>query len=215
VPSPEASRRNLEKAKANWRPPRHWRSQQEAHVIRRMVWQWFTYRAPRKLSARAVARQLGISHTYVQKLVREFRTNPSEMQRQRAFGETTFGDLSQAQEITRQERARGHLRSRRPHKIAEFKVDDNVVRAFVGTTARTMPELEARASQTRGRGWGGARPGAGRKRKWKPLTGKWIIYGVDLEIDLEKEIRKFYRQCAAMPRIRAQITKSWPQFFYD
>jgi transposase len=210
VPSPAASRRNLEKAKANWRPPRRWRSHQEARVIRRLVWQWFTYRGPRKLAGRAVARQLGISHTHVQKLVREFKTNPSEMQPQRAFGEATIGDLSRAQEISRQERERGHLRSRRPRKIAEFEVDDNEARAVAPTEAQTMLELEARASQARGCGWGGARPGAGRKRKWKPLTGKWIIYGMDLE----KDIRKLYRRCAAMPRIRARIRREFPQFFY-
>jgi hypothetical protein len=186
-----------------------------------MVWQRFTYRAPRKLSARAVARQLGISHTYVQKLVREFKTNPSEMQRQRAFGEATFGDLSQAQEITRRERARGHLRSRRPEKIPKFNVDDNMARAVVPTKARTMPELEARVSRARGRGWGGARPGAGRKRN--PLresrthmTERWIVRADGIETDIGKEIRRVYRRCAGMPRfqrLRAQIVKDWPQFF--
>jgi biotin operon repressor len=223
MPSPEASRRNLEKAKENWRPPRRWRSSQEAHVIKLMVWQWFTYRAPRKLSGRAMARQLGISHTYIQKLVREFKANPSEMQRQRSYGEATFGDLSRAQEITRQERARGHLRSRRPRKIPKFKVDDNVVQGVVPTKARTMPELEARASRAKGRGWGGARPGAGRKRN--PLrelrthmAERWIVpaSASGREIDLGKSIRQLYRRCAGMPqfqRLRAQILKKWPQFF--
>lgn len=70
MPSRESSLRNLEKARAKWRPPRPWRSSQESQVIRRLVFQWFTCRDRNRQSGRAWARELGISHTWLQKLVR-------------------------------------------------------------------------------------------------------------------------------------------------
>jgi hypothetical protein len=67
MPSPEASRLNLENAKIYWRASRPWRSKQETRV-----------REPR-CSGRAIARKLGVSHTYIQKLRREFAANPTAM----------------------------------------------------------------------------------------------------------------------------------------
>lgn len=46
-------------------------------MIRRLVWQWLSYPGP-KWSARAVGRRLGVSHTYIQKLVREFAEDPNK-----------------------------------------------------------------------------------------------------------------------------------------
>jgi hypothetical protein len=110
MPSRESSLRNLEKARAKWRPPRPWRSTQEAQMIRRFVFQWFTCRGSRP-SGRAWARGLGISHTWLQKLVREFTAYPSEMWRlQRAKGDPRFSDFTCAQEYSRQMRERGELR---------------------------------------------------------------------------------------------------------
>jgi hypothetical protein len=83
VPSRESSLRNLAIARTKWRPPRAWRSLQETRVIKRLVYQWSNTREPGKWSGRAVARWLRVSHTYIQKLVREFAQNPSEIQRRR------------------------------------------------------------------------------------------------------------------------------------
>ena len=80
LPSYESSMRNLAKARAVWRPPRPWRSSDEALMIRRYVFQWLTARG-KKPSGRDWARQLGISHTWLQKLVRQFRESPNEMWR--------------------------------------------------------------------------------------------------------------------------------------
>jgi hypothetical protein len=44
MPSCESSLRDLEKARAKWRPPRPWRSTPEAQMIRQFVFQWFTCR---------------------------------------------------------------------------------------------------------------------------------------------------------------------------
>lgn len=136
MPSPEASRRNLEKARTRWRAPRPWRSSQETHLIRRLVWQWFMYHGPGKWSGRAVSRQLGVSHTYIQKLVREYAADPSSMLReQRLFGPATLDGLRRAREETQKLRECGWLRRPRLWKTVEFKVGDNVLRAVVPTKA--------------------------------------------------------------------------------
>jgi hypothetical protein len=116
VPSYESSMRNLARARASrrWHPPRPWRSKQESRAIRRFVFQWFTCRDRSKPSARAWARGLGVSHTWVQKLVREFGVGAGEMLRlQAAQGEPRHSELTSAQERTRQLRERGELRHRR------------------------------------------------------------------------------------------------------
>jgi hypothetical protein len=95
-------------------------------------------------SGRVVAWRLGVSHTYIQKLVREFALDPSKMERlQRTYGEATFEQLSRAQELTQQEKARGYLRSPHLWRIAEFKIGGNMVRAVVPTKS----SIAARATQ--------------------------------------------------------------------
>jgi hypothetical protein len=117
VPSPETSRRNLEKAKANWRAPLPWRSLQETRLIRTLAWQWYKMKEPR-CGGRQIARWLGVSHTYIQKLVREFDGDTRNIvQQQRAYGRATFADLGRAQEETAKIRELGWLRrsSKPPH----------------------------------------------------------------------------------------------------
>jgi len=113
MPSPETSRLNLQKAWAKWRPPKPWRSKQETLVIKRIVWQWFNYRRTDRWSGRKLARRLCVSHTYIQKLRRQFLTDPTEIQRQRAqalYGPATWDDLRRAQECTREQKMVGRLR---------------------------------------------------------------------------------------------------------
>jgi hypothetical protein len=79
-------------------------------MIRRFVFQWFTCRGS-KPSGRAWARALGISHTWLQKLEREFTADPNAMWRlQVAKGDPRFTELSRAQEYSRHMRERGELR---------------------------------------------------------------------------------------------------------
>ena len=121
MPSYESSMRNLAKAREKGRPPRPWRSPQESQMIRRRVFQWLTCRDPNRPSGRDWARQLGISHTWLQKLVREFTADPSIMWRlQRAYGDPGLRELIRAQEYTRQMRERGELRSSRGARVADF-----------------------------------------------------------------------------------------------
>jgi hypothetical protein len=111
MPSYESSMRNLAKARERGRPPRPWRSSQEGQMIRRYVFWRLTCRDHSRPSGREWARQLGISHTWLQKLVGEFTTDPMEMLRQqRAHGDPSSSELSRAQERTREMKERGELR---------------------------------------------------------------------------------------------------------
>jgi hypothetical protein len=110
MPSYESSMRNLAAARAKMRAPRPWRSSDEARMIRRYVFQWLTARG-KKPSGGAWARDLGISHTWLQKLVRKFTADPNEMWRLQATrGDPRFEDLSRAREYSRRMRERGELR---------------------------------------------------------------------------------------------------------
>lgn len=173
MPSREASLRNLEKARATWHPPRPWRSYPESQIIRRLVWQWFAYRGPDKWPGRAVGRRLGVSHTYIQKLVREFAIDPSKMQRQqRRYGAADFGQLYRAQKQTRQMKERDEVRRPRLWKVAEFKVGDNVVRAVVPTKASLAVPAAHEARPQDAPSWAseGLRPRHFpiRRRRWRP-----------------------------------------------
>jgi hypothetical protein len=110
MPSYEASMRNLRRARARWRAPRPWRSTEEAQMIRRFVFYWFTCRDRSRPSARAWARQLGISHTWIQKLVRKFEADPNEIRRVEVHGDPKAADLNWAQECSRRMRESGELR---------------------------------------------------------------------------------------------------------
>ena len=63
---------------AHWRAPRPWRSPRESRLIRRLVWRWYKRKGPH-CSGRELARHLGVSHTCVQKLLREFWANTDRM----------------------------------------------------------------------------------------------------------------------------------------
>lgn len=140
MPSREASLRNLELARANWRRPRPLRSFRETCLIRRIVWQWSMCNDPEKSSGRALARWLGVSHTWVQRLLRELAQNPGKMQREvRVHGYASVADLRRARELTREQKERGWLREPRRWRRAEFTVGDNIVRTWVRTEASLHP----------------------------------------------------------------------------
>jgi len=108
--------RNLAKARNSpqWHPPRPWRSKEESEIVRRYAFWWFTCRDPRRPSCRAWAKQLGISHTWLQKLVQEFEADPDAMwQLQRAYGDPTLSQLNEARERTQELRKLGGLHPRR------------------------------------------------------------------------------------------------------
>jgi hypothetical protein len=107
----DASMQNFAKARAKWRPPRPWRSDEEAQLIKRFVFQWLTSRDRSRPTGRAWARQLGISHTWLQKLARRFQSDPDGARRMNArCGDPTFVQLSRAREETQRMREGGLLR---------------------------------------------------------------------------------------------------------
>jgi hypothetical protein len=115
MPSYESSIINLRKAQERWRSPRPWRSDEESEAIRRFVWLWWTCVDPSRPSGRDWARQLGISHTWLQKLVQEFLADPTEMRRiEAARGLPTSAELSRAKEYTLEMKERGELRLPKP-----------------------------------------------------------------------------------------------------
>jgi len=115
---------NLRKAWSSPRfhRPRPWRSRKESEAIKRLVWRWFSHSGPgtTKESGRTVARHLGVSHTYVQKLCRQFARDPREMQaRDRRKGRSVqamLNELADGQKCTQDMRERGELRSSRSAK---------------------------------------------------------------------------------------------------
>jgi hypothetical protein len=89
-------------------------------MIRRLVFLWFTGQ-DRRPSAREWARGLGISHTWMQRLIRQFRADPSQMIREvHRYGLATFEQLKRAQEFTRRMKEDGELRGSRLAKVANF-----------------------------------------------------------------------------------------------
>jgi hypothetical protein len=81
-------------------------------MIRRYVWWWFTCRDRSRPSGRAWAKQLGVSHTWLQKLLREFKANPNAVRRIEAYGDPKFEQWNRAQAYTQRMSERGELR---PH----------------------------------------------------------------------------------------------------
>jgi len=77
----DASIRNLRKAfeSPRWHPPRPWRSKEEARMVRRYVLLWLTCRDASRPSGRSWAKQLGISHTWLQKVVRQLYGKESRL----------------------------------------------------------------------------------------------------------------------------------------
>ena len=129
MPSREASLKNLEKAKAHWRAPQPWRCAQESRLIKRLAWQYFTGAGP-TCSLRGLARRLGVSLIYVQKLRQQFNMHPEANLRRvvptygqisiSATGQlqtplvrvlATFEELRDAQVHSERMRQRGHLRT--------------------------------------------------------------------------------------------------------
>jgi len=124
MPSYESSIRNLGKAvdSPNWHRPRPWRSREESEMVSRYAFWWYTSCDPNKPSGRDWARQLGVSHTWLQRLVWRFKVDPTEMlELQRTYGDPTLAQLTEARECTEQLRKEGELRPRRRRR----RVDHN------------------------------------------------------------------------------------------
>jgi hypothetical protein len=94
MPSPEASRRNLAKAQARWRAPRPWRCETETQLIRHVALKWCND-LNRRWSGRGLARELGVSQTYIWKLTRQFQNGKLNV-RSPLSSAATFEELGRA-----------------------------------------------------------------------------------------------------------------------
>jgi hypothetical protein len=111
--SHRAALENLDRAMMRWRRPRPWRSPEESRAIKDLAWIWFTCDGPGQTreSIHSLARTLGVSRSYIQKLVRTFGRDPCAMEMaDRRRVPVTFADLQRARESTRRMRERGLLR---------------------------------------------------------------------------------------------------------
>jgi hypothetical protein len=104
--------RNIQRARAaRKRAPLPWRSGLESRIIEQLVWQWWNDPGPRRWPAYRVARFLGVSHTWVNKLAKRFQSDPDRMRRRmRAFAPANFEKLQRARQETQWHREHGRLR---------------------------------------------------------------------------------------------------------
>jgi hypothetical protein len=104
---------NFARLRARWRPPRPWRSPEESEAVQRFVLLWLTCMDRNKPSGRSWARQLGISHTWLQRLTRRFAADPVKAMEIERLGYPTQLHLETARQISLDLRVRGELRSKR------------------------------------------------------------------------------------------------------
>jgi hypothetical protein len=95
-------------------------------MVRRLALWWWTCRDSSRPSARAWAKQLGVTHVWLLKLVRKFEEDPAEVRRLRAYGDPTLEQLNRAKGYTQRMRDRGELRS--PRRRPPPAIDPAMVR---------------------------------------------------------------------------------------
>jgi hypothetical protein len=137
----DASMANLRKARASCRyhPPRPWRSPQEMLMVRRLALWWWTCRDSSRPSARTWAKQLGVTHVWLLKLVRKFETDPAEVRRLQAYGDPTL-----AQGWSKSRLACELFLDRRTVKRILQKVTQNVGKNLSPTAVETAEKRQRR-----------------------------------------------------------------------
>jgi hypothetical protein len=121
---------NIQKARAaRRRAPLPWRSGIESRIIEQLVWQWWQSPAPRWPAYR-VARLLGVSHTWVNKLAKRFKSDPARFRRRHApFSPATLEKLQRAREETLWRRRHGWLRGPIRLRRVRYTLDDGKTRS--------------------------------------------------------------------------------------
>jgi hypothetical protein len=138
---------NIQKARAaRRRAPLPWRSGLESRVIEQLVWQWWQSPAPRWPAYR-VARLLGVSHTWVNKLAKRFKSDPARFRRRHApFSPATLEKLQRAREETLWRRQHGWLRGPIRVRRVRYTLDDGKTRTAhlpTKSSLSAMPGLSA------------------------------------------------------------------------
>jgi hypothetical protein len=199
----DASMRNLQKANARRQKPglclRPWRSKEESLMIRRLVWWWHTSRDNQKPSCRNWARQLGTSHTWVQKLVRESAADPDGVRRLQAHGDPKLEQLERAREQTRRMRERYELRrpARRGDEALRIRIKKAVLSHLVGqahgATERAIAKVIhfwPRPILRLLRRYERLNLIQGRRRGWRPMVWEITPWGRERLPWLERRVAK-------------------------
>lgn len=101
-----------------------------------------------------VARFLGVSHTWVNKLVKKFEADPERMRRKMAaFGPASIDKLERAREETRWERERGRLRGPIRYRRVKVMIQGKKTRVVAATSVergRRQAEVERDRARLRG-----------------------------------------------------------------
>jgi|HubBroStandDraft_1064217.scaffolds.fasta_scaffold06174_7 hypothetical protein len=134
---------NIQKARAaRRRAPLPWRSGLESRVIEQLVWQWWQSPAP-KWPAVRVARLLGVSHTWVNKLAKRFQSDSARFHRRYfPFAPATLEKLDHARQETLWHRQHGRLREPIRLRRVRYTLDDGRTR-----TARLPTKASLRAQR--------------------------------------------------------------------
>ena len=120
-------------------------------------------KAKRPWAKYRVARLLGVSHTWVNKLVKRFEADPERMRRKmRAFAPASFEKLERAREETRRERERGLLREPIRWRRVKVTIEGKKRKVVAVTRAARLRQGYSAASPLDNRqGYGGASGQAG------------------------------------------------------
>ncbi len=134
---------NIQKARAaRRRAPLPWRSGLESRVIEQLVWQWWQSPAPKWPAAR-VARLLGVSHTWVNKLAKRFQSDSARFRRRYfPFAPATLEKLQRARDETLWHRQHGRLRGPIRLRRVRYTLDGDRTR-----TARLPTKASLRAQR--------------------------------------------------------------------
>jgi hypothetical protein len=101
-----------------------------------------------------VARFLGVSHTWVNKLVKKFQADPEAMRRKmKAFAPASIEKLEQAREETRVQRERGYLRGPIRYRRVKIVIQGKKTKVVAATSVergRRQAEVDAARACLRG-----------------------------------------------------------------
>ena len=163
---------NMAKARAaRKREPLRWRSGLESRIIEQLVWQWWVESSGPSLPLRVnewlgvggwknqvqtrkpwaklrVARFLGVSHTWVNKLVKRIERDPERMRRRMsACAPASWEKLERAREETRRQRKFGWLRGPIRMRRVKWTLGGKSQRAVVWTQSEKRRREEARRGE--------------------------------------------------------------------
>jgi len=158
---------NIQKARAaRRRAPLPWRSGLESRVIEQLVWQWWQSPAPRWPAYR-VARLLGVSHTWVNKLAKRFKSDPARFRRRHApFSPATLEKLQRAREETLWRRQHGWLRGPIRSRRVRYTLDDGKTRTTRLPTKASLSAVAGLRSASRA-----SAPSASRSQSLPAVAG--------------------------------------------